>query len=117
MQSFDYDDEVHLVFVEEPSCVYNIPVLPNHVSGKLRLKKGLFCTVLYLYCKRIEFFKCAYKNIIIIVLIATICRVQSFLQAKLPLHKVCLGELIMKEMRSMSNITLKVYMTDIFLFA
>ena len=33
------DDEVDLVFVEEPGFVYKIPVLPNLVSGKLRIKK------------------------------------------------------------------------------
>ena len=43
VQSFDPDDdEVHLVFFDEPGCVYNVPVLPNLVSGKLQLKKGVF---------------------------------------------------------------------------
>ena len=40
MQSCDPDDdEVDLVFVEEPGFVYKIPVLPNLVSSKLRIRK------------------------------------------------------------------------------
>lgn len=43
VQSFDYDDdEVELVYAEEPECVYRIPVLPSIVSGTLRLKQSLF---------------------------------------------------------------------------
>ena len=41
VQSCDRDDdEVDLVFVEEPGFVYKIPVLPNLVTDKLRIKKG-----------------------------------------------------------------------------
>lgn len=41
VQSIDFDDdEVDLVFLEEPECVYTIPILPNLVSGNLRLKKN-----------------------------------------------------------------------------
>ena len=43
VQSFDRDDnEVDVVFVEESESTYTIPVLPNLVGGKLRLKKSLF---------------------------------------------------------------------------
>ena len=40
VQSCDRDDdEVDLVFVEEPGFVYKIPIIPNLVSGKLRIKE------------------------------------------------------------------------------
>ena len=41
VQSSDYDDdEVDLVFLEEPGHVYKIPVFPTLVLGKRRLKKN-----------------------------------------------------------------------------
>ena len=40
VQSFDYDDnEIKLIFLDEPGHVYSIPVLPSLISGTLRLKK------------------------------------------------------------------------------
>lgn len=40
VQSADTDeDEIDLVFLEQPRTVYTIPVLPNLISGKLRLKQ------------------------------------------------------------------------------
>ena len=43
VQSFDCDDDqVEIVYADEPECVYRIPVLPGIVSGTLRLKKAFF---------------------------------------------------------------------------
>ena len=43
VQSFDYDDdEIELIFSDEPGYVYSIPVLPSLISGTLRLKRKLF---------------------------------------------------------------------------
>ncbi|CAB4038821.1 Hypothetical predicted protein [Paramuricea clavata] len=43
VQAVDYDDdEVDLFFLDKPDFVYNIPVLPNLITGKLRLKEKLF---------------------------------------------------------------------------
>ena len=43
VQSFDYDDdEIELIFSDEPGYVYSIPALPSLISGTLRLKKQLF---------------------------------------------------------------------------
>ena len=43
IQSVDHeDDEVDVVYLEEPACVYTIPVLPNLASGRLRIKEPLF---------------------------------------------------------------------------
>ena len=43
MQSFDEDDdEIEVVFTDEPGYVYHIPVLPSLISGTLCLKKQLF---------------------------------------------------------------------------
>ena len=40
VQSFNYDDdEVQLVFEEEPESIYSFPVLLNLVKGRLRLKQ------------------------------------------------------------------------------
>ncbi|KAL9977246.1 hypothetical protein ACROYT_G014628 [Oculina patagonica] len=41
VQSYD-DDEIELVYDDEPECLYRIPVLPSVVSGTLRLKQSLF---------------------------------------------------------------------------
>ena len=43
VQSFDSDDdEIVIVYAEEPEFVYRMPVLPGIVSGTLRLKQSLF---------------------------------------------------------------------------
>ena len=42
IQSVDYDnDEIDLMFLHDPEQVYSIPVVPNIISKKLRLKKQL----------------------------------------------------------------------------
>ena len=42
VQSVDRDDdEIDVVFSKNPDSVYPIPVIPNLISGKLRLKKTL----------------------------------------------------------------------------
>lgn len=46
VQSCDLNnDEVDLVFIEEPGCVCKIPVIPNLVSRKLRIKRNGLTTV------------------------------------------------------------------------
>jgi len=43
VQSFDSDDdEIAIVYAEEPEFVYRMPALPSIVSGTLRLKQSLF---------------------------------------------------------------------------
>ena len=43
VQSFNYDnDEIDLIFLHDPEQVYSIPVVPNIISRKLRLKQQLF---------------------------------------------------------------------------
>ena len=42
VQSVDRDDdEIDVVFSKNPDSVYTISVIPNLISGKLRLKKTL----------------------------------------------------------------------------
>ena len=43
VQSIDYDnDEIDLIFSDNPDQVYTIPVVPNIISKKLRFKQQLF---------------------------------------------------------------------------
>ena len=43
VQAVDYDeDEIDLLFLDEPECVYKVPLLPSLTSGSLRLKQQLF---------------------------------------------------------------------------
>lgn len=42
VQSFDYDDdEVEVVYADEPGCVYRMALLPSIVSGHLCLKQTI----------------------------------------------------------------------------
>lgn len=43
VQSFDSDnDEIAILYAEEPEFVYRMPVVPSIVSGTLQLKQSLF---------------------------------------------------------------------------